>query len=332
MQDRTSCYFKERLKAFVFGELSEDYLSRASELGFLAGVPMPFKSEDLKGFGRAEGLDLITLSDNVIQVLGCDPDFPYLEQYRRFLRIVFEGKECEALLAAGRGEWEHERLQQAAVYFRAALEIDPEQPDALYGYALLCQALYDESEDADYVGRFKAQATECLEDVTRLREDFAPAYYHLGFAYLNLGLYTKAYFTWKLFLEKGGEGPEREEILERMETLREPMEIEAGSNHVLAGRWQQGIEALEPFLRPPYQDWWPLSYYLGAAYEGVGRGEDAAEAYRRVLRLNPSHLESLAALQRLSDAAGDAAQAEKYRKKEALIRSQLARPSEQEEE
>ncbi len=112
--------------------------------------------------------------------------------------------------------------------------------------------------------------------------------------------------------------------------MEQPLIIEKGYNAVLAGRWQEGMDLLEPFLSTSFKDWWPLHYYLGVAYERTGRKSDAVGSFKRVLGINGSHVESMQELADLYATAKDKENEEKYRNKAELILSRL-KDTEQEE-
>jgi tetratricopeptide (TPR) repeat protein len=90
---------------------------------------------------------------------------------------------------------------------------------------------------------------------------------------------------------------------------------------VLSGRNELGIDILEPFLQTKFKDWWPMSYYLGVAYERTGKRKEAVDCFKRVLAINASHVETMEELANIYAAANDAENEAKYRKKAELIRS-----------
>ena len=128
----------------------------------------------------------------------------------------------------------------------------------------------------------------------KLIRRFAQGYYYLGYAYLNLGLYAKADITWREFHDvSASNNKDKKEIRKRLDQITEPRQIEAGCNEITAGKYEDGISLLEPFLSSRFNDWWPLHYYLGVAYEMTGRRSEAVSAFRKVLQLNGSHLETM---------------------------------------
>ncbi|MDR3296520.1 MAG: tetratricopeptide repeat protein [Clostridiales Family XIII bacterium] len=342
--DRVGKHLEKHLSKFVFDEFSDAYLTRGG-ISFMQGVPVPLRKEDMADFHSAEGLSALRIGENMAYVMGISPQFPYAGNYVKFLKTCFRGNAAEVLVreakslaghvrstdmprtpdgsrpAAGTTLAEREEPDQACIYFRAALCMEPKNLEAMYGYAMACRAMYLNGGDSAYVGNLKAEALEYFELTAAAFPRFPMAHYYLGYAYLNLGLYQKAYLTWKTYLKYSDHAQDRKEIRERIRQLAEPLEIEKGCNAVLAGRWHEGIDILEPYVNGKYSDWWPLYYYLGAAYHGSAQGEEAEEMFKQALRLCPSHVESMDALAQLYTEAGEGTLAKKYSQKAALIRS-----------
>ena len=117
-----------------------------------------------------------------------------------------------------------------------------------------------------------------------------------------------------------------------MNQLQQPLTIERGYNAVLAGRWLEGIETLEPFLETNFKDWWPLHYYLGVAYARTGSEGKAVASFKRVLGFNGSHVESMNELADLYAKSKDKENEKKYREKAELILSRIAKDQKSEKE
>ncbi len=307
----------------LFDELSENWLAR-SGMSFLRGVPIPLRAADLVAFEREGSLDLTHLADNMALVLGVNPKIAHAGAYMRSLRTAFSEKLVDVLTSKGSNFLVNEQYRSACAYFRAALMLDDGDQKAMFGYACCCREWYlsleGEDDADDLIRTLKAESTEYLEKTTDAYPLFGAAWYFLGYAYLNEGLYTKASFVWKRFLELADpKGEEAEEIRGRVESLKEPVRIEAGINHLLAGRLEQGLRILEPYVDSEYKDWWPLHFYLASAYRALGHPEEAVEGFTKVLSLSPSHADSMQALSELYRELGNEAMAEKYAKKYELV-------------
>jgi tetratricopeptide (TPR) repeat protein len=317
--DRVGKYLKKYLKQFVFDELSPDFLARG-KLGFLKDVPVPLREEDLKAFKSGGDLPLTHIGENMAQVIGASPAFPHAGAYAELLRAAFGKKVADFLVKGAKNAGENGDAEGACLRFRAALCLDPKNLAALYGYARACRALYLAGGDSEYVGKLKAEALEFFELTTEFHPRFSMGFYYLGYAYVNIGLYQKAHLAWKRYLEISSHPRDRKEIKERVRQLADPLEIERGYNAVLAGRWDEGRTILEAYRESRYKDWWPLYYYLGAAYISTDRRDEAVSMFKQALRLNPSHAESMDELADIYEIDGEAELSEKYRRKAQLVR------------
>ena len=338
--DRIKEYLIPYLDEFIFDELTEEYLTKIGMSDILGGVPVPFKKTELND------LSGINMARAMAMVIGCDPVFKHAEAYKVFIKRAFGGDFVTPLLAEGVGLANGEKFERACICFRGAICLEPANSDAVYSYARACRDCYTAGEGEEYVGRFKAESLEAFERLTLMVPDFEMGYYYLGYGYLNLGLYTKARLTFKTFMEVTDEGhfdkaaseilalrkdmskeelseewnKLRAEVGEWIDKLEEPVRIEEAYNHVLAGRYEEGIAGLEPYCdNEAYNTWWPLYYYLGVAYEQIGSDEKAMDSYRKVLEFSPSNIEAMECIIRIGERRGDSELAEKYREKIKIV-------------
>lgn len=322
-KDRVGRYFKKYMKDFVFDEFSPSYIAKLGNSEFLNGVSIPLRPEDLESFAGGAGLKPTVLAENIISVMGIDPKFKFVPAYVEFMNRCFGPKILEGILKAGRDFAEKGEMDLAAIHFRGILVLKSDYKDGMYSYARACRELYINGTDEEYIGRFKAESIECFEHLTEIYPRFAEAYYFLGYGYLNMGLYQKAELTWKEFLRTSNNPKDKKEIRQRMEQLKQPIEIERGCNCTLSGRFEEAIQILEPFLDTQFKTWWPLSYYLGVAYARTGKSKHAFINLKRAINLNPSHIETMNELADLYALTKDKENETKYRKKAELVSQQL---------
>lgn len=347
-EDRLQAYLKPYLKDFVFGEFSATLLARPEFPGPLRetmkGVPIPLKEGDLREFAGAKGLAPDRIADNMVWVMGCDPAFRFVPDYCTYLATMFHGQRLShVLLTLAQEALEKERYDDALVHVRAVLllfetgalkgEVEENaMRDALFAYAMVTRAMYQQEEggDSEYAGRCKAESLEFLEVLAVTYPDYAAGQYHLGYAYANLGLYLKAQLTWERYLALAEEeakengaadtSAERREIRERLAEIEDPVKIEEGINHAQAARYGKAIAQLAPYREGRFADWWPLHYFLGLSYVETGELAKAKESFKRVLRLQPAHVETLEELAALCTVEGDTVNAEKYRRKAEIVK------------
>ncbi|MBQ1484055.1 MAG: tetratricopeptide repeat protein [Firmicutes bacterium] len=333
IRDRIGAYLKPYTEEYLFDELSDAYLKKAGVFDIMKGVPVPIKKTDL-----AE-LSNLKIARAMAEIIGCDPGFRYRENYAGYIEKSFGEEFLKALVAQGVQQASEGDFERACISFRGALMLDPKNVDALYCYGRACKDAYEEvskaaaegmdvpADSEDYVGRFKAEALEAFEKLTLAAPDFPMGFYFLGYAYLNLGLYTKAKLTFDEFMEKDPAlaanediGELRKEVAGWQEKLKEPVRIEEGYNHVLAGRYSDGLAILQPYENDDrFNKWWPLHFYLGICRLELGDPEAAAGSLREVLKLSPSNTDAMKLLAEIYEEAGDAENAEKYRRKIEIV-------------
>ena len=312
-KDRISQYLTPHLSEMIFDELSDGYLERAGIKDIMTGVPVPIRKTEL------ESISTLSIARNMAFVIGCDPTFQYKENYIAYILRAFDKRFAEGLIADGVEGAARNDFEYACIQFRAAMQIDPDNANAYYCYGRACKDAYEAGEEEELVGRFKAESLEAFEIATLKNPQLAEAFYFLGYGYVNLGLYIKAKLTWEDFMKLSADEELKKEIAQRLEQLEQPVEIEKGYNLVLAGKYEEGIEALSVYTEGQYADWWPLWYYLGAAYAALERDDEAVASFLQVLRFSPSNAEAMKELVKLYEKLGDEEKAAKYRTKLEIV-------------
>ena len=313
-KDRIGRYLTPHLSEMVFDELSEGYLKKAGIADIMTGVPVPIRKKKLGN------ITTLAIARNMAFVIGCDPSFQYRENYIAYILRTFDKRFAQGLIADGVDGAAKNDYDYACIQFRAAMQIDPDNADAYYCYGRACKDAYEAAEDEEFVGRFKAESLEAFEIATLKNPHLADAFYFLGYGYVNLGLYVKARLTWQEFMKLSEDEELKKEIAERLGQLEEPVKIEKGYNLVLSGKYEEGISVLSQYTEGSFAGWWPLWYYLGVAYAGLGENDEAIASFLQVLRFSPSNEETMEELVKLYENIGDEERASKYRNKIQLVR------------
>lgn len=318
-EDKIGVYLRTHADNFIFDELSDKYLEKNDLKQILSGVPIPIRKTEL------ESISTLTIARNMGFIIGCDPGFKYRENYIAYIVKTFDIRFAQGLIADGVEAAQRNDFEYACIQFRGAMILDPSSVDAVYCYGRACKDAYENGEEEDFIARFKAESIEAFEEVTLRRPDFAEAYYFLGYGYINLGLYVKAKLTWEDFMKLSKDEEKKKEIKERLSLLKEPVEIEEGYNLILSGHFNEGISVLEKYTESRFSDWWPLWYYIGMAYQGLGMAEEAIASFLKVLPLSPSNIDTMKELVKMYQEIGDDEKAEKYRKKIDIVAENIER-------
>ncbi len=323
-EDRLKDHLKALAENFIFDELASGYIEE-KKLSFMKGVAVPFKAEDLSAL-KEGGMDPSMIVDNMAIVIGADINFPYADKYIKYMAAFFNEKLIGVFSTRGAELlMDNTDILRAVAYYRAALMLDQKDCMAMFGYACACREWYLSMEggegDAELIEILKAESTEYFEWCIIEHPGFAPAYYYLGFAYLNAALYSKAQFIWTRFTEISPckDKPEYREISERLLELAEPVKIEEGINKLTTGDLEGGLKILEPYTESEYRNWWPLHYYLACTYRELEHPEEAIEGFKKVLALAPSNYDACKALAEIYGELGDGENGIKYAKKCEII-------------
>ena len=321
MKDLTE-YLKSEIKDYLFTELDADFLT-SSDLSFLVEVPIPIKPDDLKDLAGG-GLSTTKIADSMAMVIGADSGFKYEAFYVHYLRKLFDDKLINVLCSNGEEYLRQKLPRRALCYLRAALKLSPDGLQSMYCYANGCRIWYQSlegSDETELISILKADASEYFAQVTNLYPEYAPAWYFLGYAYLNAGSYTKADLAFKHYMANSEGQPEEDikEVEGRIEDLKDPIRLEEGKNLLIGGRVEEALAILEPYVSSSYSGWWPLHFYLAVAYENLGHEDEAIEGYLKVLELNPSNYDAMTALSDLYLKRGDEERARKYSEKANIV-------------
>ena len=202
-EDKLSGWLDGEVKTFLFDSFSDDYCTRTG-MEFLRGVDIPIKPGDLAAFRGEGGLPVTDLADNMALVIGANTQFRYRDAYISYLALYFNEKLVDVLVQKGAEELKAQRYRKSCIYFRAALLLDDQSRDAMFGYACCCREWYLSMEGEDQqelISILKKESSEYFEHLTRVYPDHAAAYYFLGYVYVNAGQYKKAELAWKKFLK-----------------------------------------------------------------------------------------------------------------------------------
>lgn len=193
---------------------------------------------------------------------------------------------------------------QAEYFYRQALDLDPQQVDALHMLGLL----------AYQAGRNEA-ARELITQALQVKPDFAEAHNNLGTVLQELGQQEAAILHW------------------RQAIRLKPSLAEAFSNLGLALMEQGRLEEASAYLgqavllKPDYAE---AHCNLGNVLEQQRKPAEAIESYRRALRLRPDYADAysnlgaaLHLLGRLDEAAASCRQAVQLRPDSALAHNNL---------
>lgn len=317
-KDRLLKYFEPYLKSFLFLELKNEFWDKANLGKEAKGVSVPVLPQNLRDF-EEDSLNFNHFVENMIFVVGASPNFKFSKQYETILKHLLGEAASRYMMSQGMNFAREKDFKKAIIYFRACYIITENKKESLLNYAKACKEVYTSADEADEIGSFKAESMAAMEELTIDYPDFDQPYYFLGYLYLNMGLYIKAYLSWKKYITKTDNKDGLIEISARLKEIEEPKKIEEAVNKVISGRYEEGYVDLLGYLNSDYNTWWPLHFYLAVASEELGNFEMAEERYKNTLALQPSFVDGIDGLIRVYRALGDEEQVQKYQRKKEIV-------------
>ncbi|OPJ55165.1 tetratricopeptide repeat protein [Alkalithermobacter paradoxus] len=261
------------------------------------GIDVPILNDELiKNIkNKSEPLTLAAIARGMIYIIGIDKDFKYNEEYKKFL-YSFDEKIEDYIGYMGIKKSQDKELTEGLIYFKSLITLNPRNVNALYNYAVICQDIakrYEKTKQTEIIEDYLLEALEKLELIIDIDEEFALAYYQLGYHYHNQKQYLKAKLTWEEGIKRGLDDDKCSEIKEQINKIQYKVDYEEGYNLVLQGQPEKGLEKLLPLVQD-YSDWWNLLFFIGLAYRQLGNINEAMEYFEKILILNPNQGDTVA--------------------------------------
>ena len=122
-------------------------------------------------------------------------------------------------------------------------------------------------------------------------ENFALAYYHLGYHYYNQSQYIKAKVIWEEAIKLGLDEDIMAEVQENIGKMDYKVQYEEGYTLVFQGKFEEGLDKLLP-LEEQYGDWWNLLFIIGIAYKNMGEMDRAIHYFDKILIIKPNQVDT----------------------------------------
>ena len=303
-------------------KIEKHILKKAEELSFITikhdsefkvegytipkeGLQVPIKNEVLvKGIKEKtaqDNINAMSIADAMIYIIGIDPEFRYNDEYKKFLTALEKKVNFNVRSYAGymsRKYFELGETTDSLIYIKALVTLYPDDIEGLYNYAIVCQEVatsYQKDGDAKGMNAFLLEAGEKLEKIINMDENFALAYYHLGYHYYNQSQYIKAKVIWEEAIKHGLDEDIIAEIQENIGKMDYKVQYEEGYSLVFQGKFEEGLDKLLP-LEEQYGDWWNLLFIIGIAYKNMGEMDRAIHYFDKILIIKPNQVDTLVEL------------------------------------
>ncbi|HFL3591367.1 TPA: tetratricopeptide repeat protein [Clostridioides difficile] len=269
------------------------------------GLDVPIKNEVLvKGIKEKtaqDKLNSMSIADAMIYIIGIDSKFKNNAEYEKFLNALSKDIDLDLKSYMGymsRKYFEIGEHTDSLIYIKAFITIYPDDLDAMYNYAIVCQEIakqYQKDMDDKAMNAFLLEAMAKLEKVIDVDENFALGYYHLGYHYYNQGQYLKTKLTWEEALRLGLDADLVAEVQENLGKMDFKVQYEEGYTLVFQGKFKEGLEKLLP-LEEEHMDWWNLLFMIALGYKGMGEIEQAKMYLEKILIIKPNQVDTIVEL------------------------------------
>lgn len=269
------------------------------------GLDVPIKNEVLvKGIKEKtaqDKLNSMSIADAMIYIIGIDSKFKNNGEYEKFLNAL--AKDINLDLKAYMGYMSRKYFEigehtDSLIYIKAFITMYPDDLDAMYNYAIVCQEIakqYQKDMDEKAMNAFLLEAMAKLEKIIGVDENFALGYYHLGYHYYNQGQYLKTKLTWEDALKLGLDADLVAEIQDNLGKMDFKVQYEEGYTLVFQGKFKEGLEKLLP-LEEEHMDWWNLLFMIALGYKGMGEIEQAEMYLEKILIIKPKQVDAIVEL------------------------------------
>ncbi|HFL2426907.1 TPA: tetratricopeptide repeat protein [Clostridioides difficile] len=269
------------------------------------GLDVPIKNEVLvKGIKEKtaqDKLNSMSIADAMIYIIGIDSKFKNNAEYEKFLNALSKDIDLDLKSYMGymsRKYFEIGEHTDSLIYIKAFITMYPDDLDAMYNYAIVCQEIakqYQKDMDDKAMNAFLLEAMAKLEKVIDVDGNFALGYYHLGYHYYNQGQYLKTKLTWEEALRLGLDADLVAEVQENLGKMDFKVQYEEGYTLVFQGKFKEGLEKLLP-LEEEHMDWWNLLFMIALGYKGMGEIEQAKMYLEKILIIKPNQVDTIVEL------------------------------------
>lgn len=286
-------YFKEKTKEVTFIELKDNSHIKLKDLIIEEYIPLPIMTEQLirniKDGKLEEEINMSYIIEGIIYILGVDTKFPYINEYKSIL-MTYNETIKEYIFHDAIKDLEKGNYDNSAIKLRALLILDKNNVNALLNYAIAVEEIakiYIMDEKQEEGEQFLIYSTKILENILNINEDFAPAYYKLGYHYRFFGQFLKADLTWKKFLLLSRDELLVQEIREETEVIKDDVNMETGLTYLNYSDYNKALDAFLELI-PKHKDNWNVNFLIGRAYSGLEQWDLAIDYMKKSFKLNPS--------------------------------------------
>ena len=283
-------YFKKKTDRITFIELKEYAATNIKGYPVDKDIPLPIMTDVLvneivKG-NMEDEIKVSHIIDGIIYLMGIDPLFMYIEDYKKIL-LSYNEKVEEYIFYQGIKSIDENDYASRAIYFRALKCINPKNIDGIFNYALALEEIakgYFGKAQEDKGMKFLKKSTDELETILGINDKYPLVYYKLGYHYKFYEQYLKAKLIWTKHLTLDKDELRLQEIRGEIELIENDVALETGLTYLSREHFDKALEVFLKLL-PKFEKWWELKYLIGACYKGMSDFENAIDYFQGAFEL-----------------------------------------------
>lgn len=262
----------------------------------LTNIPLPILTNSLieeVQNKNAEEIEMQKITEGMVFLLGvADSDFPYINDYEDILKKVSPDIENN-IFSKAITAFKEEDIDTSLINIRALLKLNPDNIKALFQYGILLEQLGKdllEDDNVEEAEELIKLSTYNFEKILDIDDEYALAYYKLGYHYRYLSQYIKANLIWEKFLKFSSDDMLKEEVRKELDLIKDEVNFETAITYISYSDFKKALDALLKLL-PTNNESWNVNYLIGQCYNGLGEVELAIEYFNKAIDHNPEELE-----------------------------------------
>lgn len=291
-------YVEKRLNKKT-DDISFIQIKKESSLGSdldLTDIPLPILTNSLiKEIQdkEAEEIEMKKVIEAMIFLLGvADTEFPYIDEYKEILKKSSPDIE-ENIFFKAMESFKEEDIDNSLINIRALLSLNPNSIKGLFQYGILLESIGKdllEEEKVEEGEELLKLSTFNFEKILDVDDEYALAYYKLGYHYRYLSQYIKANLIWEKFLKFSSDDLLKQEVRGELDLIKDEVNFETAITYISYSEFQKALDSLLKLL-PMHEESWNVNYLIAQCYNGIGEIELAIEYFNKAIQYNPEELE-----------------------------------------
>ncbi len=273
---------EKRLSQFFFVTTNKEIAIGNYKIA--AQTDLPISDRAVSGLiVEDKGFDFKAIVANICLIIGLDDSFRhrplYIEMVSRLIRQPANYCLARGIEAANQSDW-----IDAVGYFKAALSFDGDNYDANYH---LGRAYYQMYQTELAVESTLTLAYQSLRRAQAI-DDRAETDYYLTYVCFHRQAFAESFQFAKRALQRGLDADLKDGLIANMQIFEDRAKYETGYRHVLAARYQEGLEALLT-ISEQGQDDWRVQFFIALAYRSSGQLSTALQYFNKARDLNSTN-------------------------------------------